>query len=98
LVTHLTQFPFHLLKNTPQLLIELINILYCSLHLSITNQLIIMKNLKKLSRSGLKSITGGVVYVSCPMPSGIPARCPGTVCPTDPCKAMCIRSYKDCQS
>ncbi len=93
---HLAQFSFHLLKNPPQLLIELINFLYSSLHLSITNQLIIMKNLKKLSRSGLKSIIGGDVL--CPMPSGIPARCPGTVCPPDPCKELCFRSYKDCHS
>ncbi|MDR6921135.1 MULTISPECIES: bacteriocin-like protein [Chryseobacterium] len=55
-----------------------------------------MKNLKKLSRSGLKSIIGGDVL--CPMPSGIPARCPGTVCPPDPCKELCFRSYKDCHS
>ena len=56
-----------------------------------------MKNLKKLSRNGLRSINGGT-YVSCPMPSGTPALCPGTVCPPDPCKArpFCLRSSEDC--
>ncbi|WP_408732631.1 bacteriocin-like protein [Chryseobacterium sp.] len=58
-----------------------------------------MKNLKKISRNGLKSIKGGT-YVSCPMPSGTPALCPGTVCPPDPCTArpFCIRSIDDCGS
>ncbi|ROI02315.1 hypothetical protein EGI16_15710 [Chryseobacterium sp. G0240] len=56
-----------------------------------------MKNLKKISRNGLKAINGGG-YVSCPMPSGTPALCPGSVCPPDPCKAvpLCIRSSEDC--
>lgn len=49
-----------------------------------------MKNLKKISRSGLKSITGG--NVTCPIPgSSVPAICPGTVCPANPCAALnCI--------
>ncbi|WP_370898675.1 bacteriocin-like protein [Chryseobacterium gossypii] len=43
-----------------------------------------MKNLKKISRGGLKSIIGG--NVTCPIPgSSVPAICPGTVCPPDPC-------------
>lgn len=56
-----------------------------------------MKNLKKLSRSGLKSINGGG-FVSCPMPSGTPALCPGPTCPWDPCTAIprCLRSTEDC--
>ncbi len=56
-----------------------------------------MKNLKKMSRSALKSITGGDVV--CPMPSGVPALCPGTKCPINPCLVPnCRVSIQDCGS
>ncbi|MFP3595833.1 bacteriocin-like protein [Chryseobacterium sp. SIMBA_029] len=55
-----------------------------------------MKNLKKMSRNALKMITGGEVI--CPMPSGIPAICPGSICPANPCTAVpyCRRAIQDC--
>lgn len=56
-----------------------------------------MKSLKKIPRASLKAIQGGQVY--CPMPSGIPAICPGTVCPANPClNVNCIVSARDCGS
>ncbi|WP_156104436.1 bacteriocin-like protein [Chryseobacterium populi] len=48
-----------------------------------------MKNLKRISRDGLKSIRGGII---CPI-AGIstPAICPGSVCPSNPCADLnCI--------
>ncbi|MBK1894565.1 bacteriocin-like protein [Chryseobacterium paridis] len=49
-----------------------------------------MKNFKKMSRIALKSIQGG--NVNCPVPgSSVPAICPGTRCPANPCTALnCI--------
>ncbi|MDR6923052.1 MULTISPECIES: bacteriocin-like protein [Chryseobacterium] len=42
-----------------------------------------MKNLKKISRSNLRSITGGV-FVTCTLPNGQPTKCRDH-CPTDFC-------------
>lgn len=49
-----------------------------------------MKNFKKISRIGLKSIQGG--NVTCPIPgSSVPAICPGIRCPANPCATLnCI--------
>lgn len=48
-----------------------------------------------MSRNSLKSITGG--DVRCPMPSGVPALCPGFVCPPNPCLVLTCRvSIQDC--
>ncbi|WP_345991004.1 hypothetical protein AAEU33_04030 [Chryseobacterium sp. Chry.R1] len=43
-----------------------------------------MKNFKRISRHALKTIHGG--NVNCPVPgSSVPAICPGTRCPANPC-------------
>lgn len=42
-----------------------------------------MKDLKKISRSDLKAIQGGV-FVNCTLPNGQPTRCRDK-CPTDFC-------------
>ncbi|WP_336961314.1 bacteriocin-like protein [Chryseobacterium contaminans] len=34
-----------------------------------------MKNLKKISRVGLKTLHGGLVFVTCTLPNGQPTRC-----------------------
>lgn len=50
-----------------------------------------MKNLKKISRIGLKSITGGAV-VTCMLPNGELTRCKDS-CPQDfcgPTSYMCL--------
>lgn len=51
-----------------------------------------MKNLRKLSRSGLRTIEGGAVFVTCTLPNGQPTRCRDK-CPEDfcgPTSYMCL--------
>lgn len=51
----------------------------------------IMKNLKKVSRAGMKTIKGGV-FVTCMLPNGEPTRCTDR-CPQDfcgPTSYMCL--------
>ncbi|MFN1217126.1 bacteriocin-like protein [Chryseobacterium kwangjuense] len=58
-----------------------------------------MKNLKKLSRVGLKSIVGGA-FVNCTLPTGEPTRCRDK-CPEDfcgPTNYMCLLPLDYCGS
>ncbi|MDH6251784.1 hypothetical protein M2347_001511 [Chryseobacterium sp. H1D6B] len=43
-----------------------------------------MKNLKEISRDGLRSILGGTVNCRVPKTT-LPAICQGNICPSDPC-------------
>lgn len=55
-----------------------------------------MKNLKKISRSGLRSIQGGTVNCRVPK-TNVPAICPGTICPADPCASVtCVIPILGC--
>ncbi|MDP9962223.1 bacteriocin-like protein [Chryseobacterium lathyri] len=58
-----------------------------------------MKNLKKISRIGLKSITGGE-FVNCTLPTGESTRCRDK-CPQDfctPVSYMCLLPLDYCGS
>ncbi|MDN3694813.1 hypothetical protein QWZ06_22430 [Chryseobacterium tructae] len=51
-----------------------------------------MKNLRKLSRIGLRAIQGGAVFVTCTLPNGQSTRCRDK-CPEDfcgPTSYMCL--------
>ncbi|SFN84449.1 hypothetical protein SAMN05421594_4436 [Chryseobacterium oleae] len=60
-----------------------------------------MKNLKKISRINLKSISGGaIVFVNCTLPTGEATRCRDK-CPVDfcgPTNYMCLLPLDYCGS
>ncbi|WP_165851753.1 bacteriocin-like protein [Chryseobacterium pennipullorum] len=57
-----------------------------------------MKNLKKVSRIGMKAIQGGA-FVDCTLPNGQPTRC-RNACPVDfcgPTSYMCLLPLDFCE-